>query len=520
MRQSHLVLSNAAIMWITRAFLIVPQVILVPYLIRTIGEGGYGLYALIWSLLMSVVQLEIALQQGVVKYSAGFLAQGRLDEVKKIVSSSFVYSLLLAVVTSGGLLAAAILFIAPSSPMRTALTVVALIVLFIVPLTPYVAVIQSRQRYYVGAVLDTVSKYGSLLAIVAWFQLVKPSLESVVVITAVFLFLSRTSQVPIAYRLVPGLQNRPRFFNWTSFRLIAAFGGATVLVNFSLAANSTGVRWLMGGMVSPSFVSHLAIILMPVSVLADIIRPMTITVMPLTSAYEAVGNQPMLKELLIRSMRYTTMFVLAGVIAAGLLTRNILTIWVGSRYAFLAPYAFALFACVSFQLSTSSAHHMLKGLGRLKTVVLIYLIALVLVPFAAILALFHLTRNPYLSVTIGLCGGSLLCGCLNIVYGLKAVQARWRGVWIRIFGQSSAMTAAVLLPAWGIIRLAGFDQFLGRAAVAVFSVLLYFAGCYVLIATKAERRQFLDYGRVVGEKAAQILRIKKRLKAENTTEIP
>jgi len=519
MRASHLILSNAAIMWVTRAFLIIPQVLLVPYLIRTIGEGGYGLYALIWSLLISVVQLEIALQQGVVKYSAGFLAQERLDEVRKIVSSSFVYSLLLAVVTSGGLLAAA-LFVDPSSPMRTALAVVGLIVLFIVPLTPYVAVIQSRQRYYVGAVLDTISKYGSLLAIVAWFQLVKPSLESVIVITAAFLFLSRISQVPIAYRLVPGLQNRPRYFNGESFRLIAAFGGATVLVNFCLAANSTGVRWLMGGMVSPSFVSHLAIILMPVSVLSDIIRPVTITVMPLTSAYEAVGNRAMLKELLVRSMRYTTMFVLAGVIAAGLLTRNVLTIWVGSRYAFLAPYAFALFACVSFQLSTSSAHHMLKGLGRLKTVVLIYMIALVLVPFAGILALFHLTRDPYLSVAAGLCVGSLLCGGLNIVYGLKAVQARWRGVWIRIFGQSAAMTAAVLLPAWGIIRVAGISSFLGRAAVAVFSLLLYFAGCYVLIATKAERRQFLEYGRMVGGKTAEILRMKKRPKAEKTTEIP
>jgi len=68
--------------------------------------------------------------------------------------------------------------------------------------------------------------------------------------------------------------------------------------------------------------------------------------------------------------------------------------------------------------------------------------------------------------------------------------------------------------------VAGISSFLGRAAVAVFSLLLYFAGCYVLIATKAERRQFLEYGRMVGGKTAEILRMKKRPKAEKTTEIP
>jgi len=40
MRQSHLILSNALVIWGTRVFLLVPQVILVPYLIATIGESG------------------------------------------------------------------------------------------------------------------------------------------------------------------------------------------------------------------------------------------------------------------------------------------------------------------------------------------------------------------------------------------------------------------------------------------------------------------------------------------------
>ena len=77
-------------MWATQVLQLVPQLIIVPYLIGTIGDAGYGVYALVWSLMMSIEQLQSSLQQGVVKYSAGYLAQGRVDDVNRIVSSSFV----------------------------------------------------------------------------------------------------------------------------------------------------------------------------------------------------------------------------------------------------------------------------------------------------------------------------------------------------------------------------------------------------------------------------------------------
>ena len=121
MRQSYLILSNAAIMWATRVFLLVPQLILVPYLIGTIGESGYGVYALVWSLMMSIEQLQLSLQQGVVKYSAGFLAQGRMDEVNKVVSTSFVYSILLAVVACAGTLVAAAFYKDPTGQIGSTL---------------------------------------------------------------------------------------------------------------------------------------------------------------------------------------------------------------------------------------------------------------------------------------------------------------------------------------------------------------------------------------------------------------
>jgi O-antigen/teichoic acid export membrane protein len=489
MRQSHLILSNAVIIWATQALQLIPQLILVPYLIGTIGEGGYGIYALVWSLMMSIDQLEMSLQSGVVKYSAGFLAQGRIDEVNKVVSSSSVYSIFLAIVACAGILIAAGLYGDPSGQIGSALIVVGILVIFIIPLTPYIAVIQARQRYYVGAIAGTVSKYSSLLVVVTWFHVVGPSLEALIIIMAGMLFLGRLVQVPIAYRLTPGLRNHLRLFDGKSFRGIAAFGAATVLVSVCLAINSTGVRWLMGSLESTTFVTHLAIIIMPGLLLSQIVLAMTSTIMPATSAYKATGNQRVLQELLIRGMRYTSILVLAGCLVAALLMRNVLAAWVGADYIFLAPYALILFGSWSFMLTTSSSHHMLKGLGKLRSVVLIFALGLVVVPIGLILTVFYIWREAYVAVIAGLAAGHLVCGCLQLLSSAKAVHAGFREVFVRVYAEPILTAVAVGVVVRAIVTFGGLDGLAGRGGVSVIAFLLFLGACYTLIATTAERQQ-------------------------------
>jgi O-antigen/teichoic acid export membrane protein len=254
---------------------------------------------------------------------------------------------------------------------------------------------------------------------------------------------------------------------------------------------------MMGILVSPSFIAHLAIILMPGLLLSQIVLALTATVMPATSAYAATGNQRMLQELLIRGMRYTTIIVLAGVIAAGLLMRNVLSIWIGPDYEFLAPYALVLFAGTSFSLSTSTSHHMLKGLGKLRVTVFISLMGLVIVPIYLILAVFHIWHDPYAAATTGLAAGIIVYGCLQIVFGSKAVHADLRGVFIRVYAQPLIIAAPVYLLVIGIVTIGGIDGLVGRACVSLLALQLFFIACYLLIATAAERQQVKELRQLI-----------------------
>jgi O-antigen/teichoic acid export membrane protein len=506
MRQSHLILSNASVMWVTQVLKLVPQLIFVPYLIGTVGEAGYGAYALVWSLLMSIDQMERSLQSGVVKYSAAFLAQGLINDVNKVASSSFVYSIILSVIACAGIILAGEFYKDPSGQIGIALVVVGVMVLFIFPLTPYVSVIQSRQYYYVGAIADTISKYISLMVTIAWFSLVNPSVEALIIIMAGMLFLSRLAQVPIAHRFVPGFVNSPRLFDKESFHLIASFGAATVLASVCLAVNSTGIRWLMDALVSTRFIAHLAIMLMPGILLSQVIGAMTITIMPAASAYDATGKYEMLQELLIRGMRYMTIIVLAGIIAASLLMQNVLKVWVGPEYMFLAPYALALFAGEAFMQSSSISHHMLKGIGKLRAVVFIYFLGLVIVPIGLILTVFYIWHNPYVAVTAGLIAGYVVCGCLNILFCTKAVRADLMRVFMRVYVQPLAVAAVVWLAVLGIVTWSGFDGLIVRSLISIIAVLLFFCSCYLFIATTIERKQAIEMIQMIINKTASFLK--------------
>lgn len=504
MRQSHLILSNALIMWASRILLLIPQLVLVPYLIGTIGEAGYGVYALIWALMMSIDNLVQSLQSGVVKYGAGFLSQGRIEEVNKTVSSSFVYCLGLSFLGCIAIAISAALYDGTSAEIRPSLFALAVLALVVIPLTPYVGIIQSTQRYYVDAIAQTASRYAALALVVAWFAFVAPSVEALIFIMMGTLFLSRLAQVPFAYRFVPGLRNRSSLFDVSSFRSIAAFGGAIVFVGACLAVNSTGVRWLMSSLVSTQFVTKLVIMTMPALLLTQIIGATTITIMPATSAYQATNNQRLLSELLIRGVRYTTVLILAALLVGVLLMRDVIAIWVGSEYVYLAPYALALFAGQGFMMSASISHHMLKGMGKLRAVVLIYLVGFVFVPIGLILVLLATLDSPYVALTCGLFFGYVVCGCLQIMYCVKTVGAKFTNVLVRGYLQPLSVAVVVAAIVFGIVNVGGAAGLAGRACVGAGAAFLFFGGCYIFAATDPERQQLKALIRSTRHKLAAV----------------
>ncbi|MGZ5487588.1 MAG: lipopolysaccharide biosynthesis protein [Candidatus Aminicenantales bacterium] len=505
MKQAHVIAANTLIIWGTTVLQIIPPLIMVPFLIRNLGDAGYGEYALIWSLLMAIEQLEVSLQSGGIKYGAAFLAQGRIGELNKVLSSTFVFALGLGVLSCLAIGLAAALSFSASHGLMISLMIVGVMMIFLAPTTPYLGIIRAKQRHYIISVAAIVSQYAGLLFAFLWFRFVGPSVEALIAILAGTLLISRLVQVPVAYRLVPGLRNRPRDFDKTTFRMILGFGSMVVLLSLCLAANSTGMRWLAGMLVSTSFVAHLAIFLMPAAMLAQVIQAMTITVMPAASAYEASENHTMLRELFLKSTRYTVVLVSAGLLAALILVRNVLRLWVGPSYEFLDVYTMINLAGVGVLMCGSAAHQMLKGLGALRRILAAFVIGLVAVPVAVFAGLHAAGVSPYMAVSVALLLGNITAGVLQLRACARRIEMDRTELVLRGFVQPLAPAAAGLALAFGIFALTGLGGLAGRTAVAVAAVALVFGIFYLFVAGPEERRQFREFVLMVRERLGGIL---------------
>lgn len=493
MKQSHLIALNTIIIWGTTVLQVIPPLILVPFLIKALGDSGYGEYTMIWALLMAVEQLATSLQAGGTKFGAAAMAQGRTEEVNRVLSSTFVFAVGLAVLASLGVAGTAIASFGQTKSMMISLLIVGAMMLFLIPGTPFVGIIQAKQRHFVNAIAGIGSQYAGLVLAVAWFRLVGPSVEALIAIMAGTLLVSRLAQVPVAYKLVPGLKLRLRSFDAATFRRIFGFGTAVILMSLCLTLNSAGIRWLSGLLVSTAFVAHLAIILMPGTMMSQVVLAMTITVMPATSAYDASNDRSMLRELFLRSTRYVVLLVSAGLLAAYLLIGDILRLWVGPQYMFLGVYILVYLLGVAIQMSSSCAHQMLKGLGLLRKVLGAYVLGMLVIPFSVFLAINGLWRSPYWAVSIGLLLGNLTAGVLQLRACVRAVEIDAREFVVRAFLQPLAPAVVVGGLTVALRTLAGPGSFVLRLAVAAMSVGLVFGSFYLLLAGPQERRLFKEF---------------------------
>lgn len=493
MLQTKLILSNALAIWICRLLLILPQLILTPLLLDVIGEEGYGIFVLMWALFLAIDQLEVALQSGMIKYAAALLAEGQQAAVCRLLRTSFAFSLFIGV-----LAVAAVIFISRNwtvqgHDLTMAWVGLGMITFSIILVTPYAGIVKACQRQYIEVIAETSFRLLGIVLIFCWMTWLSASPSAAILISATMLLFSRLVQIPFAKRLVPGLRFSPSLSDLPALKKLLVFGMATVLVALSSIANDAGLRWLMEFFQGPSFVAHLAIMLIPGAILIQFARALTVTVMPASSALAAGGNHARLQDLLFRGIRYTTAVAGLGFLAASLLLENAFRIWLGVEYLFLVPHTLGVIAAVCIRMSAMIARPILQGVGRLRPTVVIALLADAVVPLGLVSFVFLWTSNPYLAVTSGLIVGNLLWALLHCACAANATQFRLRDIAVRIYVPCLVSG----LVAWGfgtaILSMTSLDSLLLRLICFGLVASIFVVQVFWLFVTSQERQMLRDW---------------------------
>jgi O-antigen/teichoic acid export membrane protein len=250
--------------------------------------------------------------------------------------------------------------------------------------------------------------------------------------------------------------------------------------------NTSGVNWLMGILVSTSFVGVMAIMLKPSQLITEIIQAMSITVMPATSRYVALKDKEMLRELFVRGTRYMTLVAALCWIVILLMMRPVLTLWMGPEYAYISPYVIVICGGTIFWMSGSCAFNMLRGMGMLRVSVISEFVGLVLVGLSSILVLFKFTGSPFIAVSVGLTLGQVVGSTMRLVYCIQATEVKPFRFFVHAYLHTLGLSILISIFAAGWIYFGHIKSFWSSAGVTI-GAFVGFCLLFLLLLNETEK---------------------------------
>jgi O-antigen/teichoic acid export membrane protein len=312
---AHNTLFNAA----GRVWEAVLSVVLTAYIIRVLGEAGYGMWSLVAVLMSYATLFDVGVGSGFSKYIAERSARHGDAGVSAVVSAGFCfYALLGAVFLAVGwpavdALLRGVLWLHPPETEAAALQMDGLhflfrgaLVLFVLNscIAPLAAVPVGLQRMGLSNVLSAAAAVVKAVATVAFLETGYGVPGLLYANGAVLIFLA-FSQGAVAWRLAPGLRVGFRQLDGATFSQLFHFGWRAQVARFSNIINfqtDRAVVWLAFGSLGLTGVYYLAEY--GANKMRQLPGLLVSALVPAVSDLDARGDEERLLGLYLRSTKY------------------------------------------------------------------------------------------------------------------------------------------------------------------------------------------------------------------------
>ncbi len=346
------ILLNTATSQLDRVIEAVTFLVLIPFVVRTVGPEGYGLWSLIWAVLSLFSLVDFGFGTAVVKYVAD--ARGKRDgqRLRQVVCTLFwvfiTQSLILAVVSAGILQGFDRLFDLPPELRPTARIVFVVVssgYLLKLPMAMFRGVLMGDQKLwlanvyqmatnaiYFGAVLLLLPRAPSLVTF-AWLNWLVTLLPAVVI--ALHCAMSMRHELSVA----------PRDFDWSLLREIWGFSAYQMIIQ---------VMGLLGSRVD-TFVVKSALPLTAVAIYAVALRvseqarsfcqQLTRTLTPVLAELHSAANESALVRFWLSGTRFSVAFATPLILGCFVLAEPLIITWMGQDFSgTILPLQFLLLA--------------------------------------------------------------------------------------------------------------------------------------------------------------------------------
>jgi O-antigen/teichoic acid export membrane protein len=203
--------------------------VLIPFIIKTLGKESFGLWSLIWSFLAIFELADLGFAASVIKYVADARGRGDQDTLKKIVCTLFWIYVFLGAVVMAGIAASLLVFnkIFQIPPDQAPMAQAVLIILGVrsalyLPLGMFRGVLVGFQKMRIANVYKA---FGTVLYLTAVLVLLtlEPDIRVLATVNMITGILPMFAIMIHSRRMIPGLRLHPRYIERSLVRKLASF---------------------------------------------------------------------------------------------------------------------------------------------------------------------------------------------------------------------------------------------------------------------------------------------------------
>ncbi len=363
--------TNTLSLYTARSLEVIIQLAILAFIISKVGRETYGAALLIISIQETIDLIRSGFGKATIKYLAEYTARNDFDETQRIFSTS---SAINVIIGSGGLLICLIIspfsdliFSVPHEMLAEAKegTIIMGFGIFLSFIfLSWRHALLSHERYDLSSFARVTARVVNAVVIIVIYYVFRHMLISIILGTAIGNFCEVMLCRLMARWLGINLRLSYSSFSSTSLMMVGRFALFDMLHPVANILYKNGSFFRCADLISLSAVAGLGIIFNIRRLLTYLINEVALTLRPVMSRLDSLGQQEKIQEILINST--TVAVCLGGLVLVGMVPfmDSFLILWLGASYAYLTGTAIMLLIAESLRSSVSYIHQTLSGTGH------------------------------------------------------------------------------------------------------------------------------------------------------------
>ncbi|MFC2084422.1 oligosaccharide flippase family protein [Bacteroidota bacterium] len=343
--------------------------LLIPYIISKIGIERYGIWVLAFSVIGFIALLDFGIGDVYTKFVAEYIAKGSIEELNRIISTGFTFSIFIGLIFSFVLLLRnniLEIFNFQQIYMEEAYFIITwaiIIFIFMFISGIFNGLLWGMQRLGVLNSIDIISAAVNTIATIVFLEL-GFGIRGLIFSIAVYSLFSVAAKAYFSYRLLPDLSINPLKFKRDSLRIMLHYGTKLQITKIALFINMQIDKLFIGHFLNVAQVGYYDI----GATLARTTRriPMILlpALLPAASELDRLGDRETLYKLFIKSSKYVSLITIPLCFFIITNSTNLIKLWMGAGYEKSVMVLCFLSLGFAVNVLTGPGTAIVRGIGK------------------------------------------------------------------------------------------------------------------------------------------------------------